>query len=86
MAAFGRVPGYSGTTVASGTGSSAGGDSADYLTPETIAKGMDVKHPRFGKGRVITVEKVAGDALVAVAFDNKTTKNMLVRQAKLVKA
>ena len=57
-----------------------------YLTPDTIQKGMEIRHPRFGKGKVITVEKVAGDALVSVIFDNKTTKNMLVRQAKLVKA
>lgn len=56
-----------------------------YLTPDTIQKGMEVRHPRFGRGKVITVEKVAGDALVSIIFDNKTTKNMLVRQAKLVK-
>ena len=65
-------------------GSAAGGDDS-WLTPETISKGMPVRHPRFGKGTVVSVEKVAGDALVCVAFENKTTRNMLVRQAKLVK-
>jgi hypothetical protein len=45
---------------------------------------MSVRHPRFGKGTVVSVEKVAGDALVCVMFENKTSKNMLVRQAKLV--
>jgi len=63
----------------------AGGDE-NCLTPDTIQKGMAVRHPRFGKGMVISVEKVAGDALVCVVFENKTTKNMLVKQAKLVKA
>lgn len=57
----------------------------NLLTPETIARGMPVRHPRFGKGTVMSVEKVAGDALVCVAFENKTTRNMLVRQAKLEK-
>ncbi|MEI8199733.1 MAG: UvrD-helicase domain-containing protein [Eubacteriales bacterium] len=65
-------------------GSAAVGDDS-WLTPETISKGMTVRHPRFGKGTVVSVEKVAGDALVCVAFENKTTRNMLVRQAKLVK-
>ncbi len=54
------------------------------LTPEAVSKGMEVRHPRFGKGVVMSVEKVAGDALVCVVFENKTTRNMLVRQAKLV--
>ena len=57
----------------------------NLLTPETIDRGMSVRHPRFGKGTVMSVEKVAGDALVCVAFENKTTRNMLVRQAKLEK-
>lgn len=65
-------------------GSAAGGEDS-WLTPETISKAMTVRHPRFGKGTVVSVEKVAGDALVCVAFENKTTRNMLVRQAKLVK-
>ena len=66
--------------------SNAGAVDENLLTPEMIVKGMSVRHPRFGKGTVITVEKVAGDALVCVAFENKTTKNMLVRQAKLSKS
>ena len=64
----------------------AASNTEQYLTPDTIQKGMEVRHPRFGRGKVITVEKVAGDALVSVIFDNKTTKNMLVRQAKLIQA
>ena len=66
----------------------ASGDDANhaYLTPESIQRAMEVRHPRFGKGTVVSVEKVAGDALVCVNFDNNTTKNMLVRQAKLTKA
>lgn len=76
---------FSHTGIQAGATASPSGDS-NYLTPEMIQKGMAVRHPRFGKGTVISVEKVAGDALVCVSFDNKTTKNFLAKQAKLVKA
>ena len=80
---------YSGASSSQRTPSGSASENAGndhFLTPDTIAKGMEVLHPRFGKGTVVTVEKVAGDALVSVAFDNRTTKNMLVRQAKLTRA
>ena len=80
---------YSGSSSSQRTPTGSASENAGndhFLTPDTIAKGMEVLHPRFGKGTVVTVEKVAGDALVSVAFDNRTTKNMLVRQAKLTRA
>lgn len=87
--AFGARPaGYTAASpfpVSAGAAPSADSQSG-CLIPDEVMKGMAVRHPRFGKGTVVSVEKVAGDALVSVSFENKTTKNMLVRQAKLVKA
>ena len=67
-------------------GATSTADSQGSLAPDEINKGMAVMHPRFGKGTVLSIEKVAGDALVCVEFDNRTTKNMLLKQAKLSKA
>ena len=55
------------------------------LSPSEIFPGMAVRHDRFGEGRVIKVEPVAGDALVSVDFDGMR-KNMLARTAGLKKA
>lgn len=54
-----------------------------YLGPANVEKGMKVSHARFGVGTIKSVEKVAGDALVCIVFDNQTSKNMLLRHAKL---
>ena len=58
----------------------------EFLRPEEISKGMRVNHPRFGEGTIQTIEKVAGDALICILFENGASKNMLLRQAKLKKA
>ena len=52
------------------------------FTPETIKKGMQVVHPRFGEGIVVSCEQVAGDALVCVDFDGMR-KNMLLNKSGL---
>ena len=52
------------------------------FTPETIRKGMQVVHPRFGEGIVVSCEPVAGDALVCVDFDGMK-KNMLLNKSGL---
>lgn len=57
----------------------------EYLGPDDIRSGMSVVHPRFGTGTVHSIEKVAGDALVSVDFESGSSKNMLLRQAKLKK-
>ncbi|MDD3959149.1 MAG: UvrD-helicase domain-containing protein [Oscillospiraceae bacterium] len=61
------------------------GDLGDYLRPEDVTKGMTVIHQRFGTGTVQAVEKVAGDALISVLFESGSSKNMLLKQAKLKK-
>ncbi len=58
----------------------------EFLGPDDIHSGMPVLHPRFGAGMIHRVEKVAGDALISVDFENGSSKNMLLRQAKLKKA
>ena len=52
------------------------------FTPDTIRKGMQVVHPRFGEGIVVSCEQVAGDALVCVDFDGMR-KNMLLNKSGL---
>ena len=52
------------------------------FTLETIRKGMQVVHPRFGEGIVVSCEPVAGDALVCVDFDGMK-KNMLLNKSGL---
>ena len=54
------------------------------LTPDQIKAGMEVKHDRFGIGKVLKVEPVGGDALVTVDFDGMR-KNMLLNSAGLKK-
>ena len=54
-----------------------------YLPPGAFHTDLRVRHPRFGTGKVISVEQIAGDALVCVLFDNQSRKNMLAKQAKL---
>ncbi|MCR5058226.1 MAG: UvrD-helicase domain-containing protein [Clostridiales bacterium] len=56
--------------------------STSDFTPETIRKGMQVVHPRFGEGIVVSCEPVAGDALVCVDFDGMK-KNMLLNKSGL---
>lgn len=65
------------------TAASTPADAGNFLRPEELAKGMRISHPRFGSGTVMSVEPVAGDALVSIQFDNKTSRNMLSKQAKL---
>ncbi|MBN1891962.1 MAG: UvrD-helicase domain-containing protein [Clostridiales bacterium] len=61
-------------------------DGSEFLGPDDIVKGLSVIHPRFGAGTIQSLEKVAGDALICVHFENGSSKNMLLRQARLKKA
>lgn len=56
----------------------------DVLTPSQIVQDMMVKHSRFGIGRVLKVEPVAGDCLITIDFDGMR-KNMLAKTAGLKK-
>ncbi|MDY3013635.1 MAG: 3'-5' exonuclease [Evtepia sp.] len=61
---------------------------AAYRTPAPKAqplpelkKGDMVRHTAFGNGMVLSVQKMGGDALLEVAFDNIGTKRMMLKAA-----
>jgi len=46
-----------------------------------LAKGDMVDHRAFGKGMVLSVQAMGGDALVEIAFDNVGTKRLMLKAA-----
>lgn len=46
-----------------------------------LKKGDMVRHTAFGNGMVLSVQKMGGDALLEVAFDNIGTKRMMLKAA-----
>lgn len=46
-----------------------------------LAKGDMVHHKAFGKGMVLSVQAMGGDALVEIAFDNVGTKRLMLKAA-----
>ena len=40
-----------------------------------------VEHTAFGKGMVVSVRPMGGDALLEVAFDNVGTKKLMLKSA-----
>ena len=60
----------------------------EYYTPKTssspvpdYAKGDMVEHTAFGKGLVLSVLKMSGDALLEIAFDRVGTKKLMAKTA-----
>lgn len=75
-----------GTFGACGSSNDSGASAEGLLGPDDVHKELAVIHPRFGRGTVRSVEKIAGDALIGVLFENGSSKNMLLKQSKLKKA
>ena len=46
-----------------------------------LEKGEMVEHTAFGKGMVLTVMKMGGDALLEIAFDDIGTKKLMAKTA-----
>ena len=46
-----------------------------------LRQGDMVRHAAFGKGMVLSVRPMGGDALVEVAFDNMGTKKLMLKSA-----
>ena len=46
-----------------------------------LAKGDMVDHKAFGRGMVLSVQPMGGDALVEIAFDNVGTKRLMLKSA-----
>ena len=44
-------------------------------------KGQMVKHKAFGRGMILTITEMGGDALIEVAFDNVGTKKLMLKSA-----
>ena len=44
-------------------------------------KGDMVSHKAFGKGMVLSIQKMGGDALIEIAFDNVGTKRLMLKAA-----
>jgi DNA helicase-2/ATP-dependent DNA helicase PcrA len=56
------------------------------MNPEDIERlqaGMEVRHQRFGKGKVISVEGLGGNKKATVFFTNVGQKQLLLKFAKL---
>lgn len=62
------------TLVSAGTVTSSG------VVPE-FRKGDMVEHKAFGQGMILSVQKMGGDALVEIAFDNAGTKRLMLKAA-----
>ena len=77
---FARAMSGSGKTrpAAPAPAASKAGAAAD---PATFHKGDMVEHKAFGKGMILSVQKMGGDALVEIAFDNVGTKRLMLKSA-----
>ena len=47
----------------------------------SLQKGDSVQHKAFGRGLVLSVQKMGGDALVEIAFDTVGTKRLMLKSA-----
>lgn len=47
----------------------------------SLEQGDMVQHAAFGKGMVLTVNKMGGDALLEIAFDDIGTKKLMLKTA-----
>lgn len=56
-------------------------DTSSSVPMLELRKGDMVNHTAFGRGMVLTVVKVGGDALVEIAFDQIGTKKLLLKTA-----
>ena len=44
-------------------------------------KGDALEHKAFGRGMVLSIQKMGGDALIEIAFDNVGTKRLMLKSA-----
>ena len=73
-------PTVSGETKTAAASSPKAARTAAAPLPE-FQKGEMVRHKAFGKGMILTITKMGGDALVEVAFDNVGTKKLMLKSA-----
>ena len=66
-----------------GAGSFSAGAAKPSSAMLALSKGDMVQHDAFGKGMVLTVSPMGGDALLEIAFDHVGTKRLLAKTASL---
>ncbi len=84
--AQGRSAGYGGGFVRAmnGSGQKPVGRPAPAPAPAPAAsfkKGDTVRHKAFGKGVILSIQKMGGDALLEIAFDQVGTKRLMMKSA-----
>ena len=62
-------------------GKSAAGSASASMGMLQLNKGDMINHKAFGKGMVISVRPMGGDALIEVAFDGVGTKKLMLKSA-----
>ena len=58
-----------------------GVSAAPSAAPADFHKGDMVQHKAFGRGMILSIQKMGGDALVEIAFDNVGTKRLMMKSA-----
>ena len=82
MSGPGSSYGRSAATPRPKSASPAGGvKSAPASAAPAFQKGDMVQHKAFGQGMILSVQKMGGDALVEIAFDNVGTKRLMLKSA-----
>jgi len=59
----------------------AGGPKQESAPLPAFQKGDMVRHKAFGQGMILSVQKMGGDALVEIAFDQVGTKRLMMKSA-----
>ena len=47
----------------------------------SFQKGDTVRHKAFGRGMILSIQKMGGDALAEIAFDDVGTKRLMLKSA-----
>ena len=74
-------PASSGASAGRGKTAAAAGSAGGSAPAAGYAKGDLVDHKAFGRGMVLSVQKMGGDALLEIAFDKVGTKRMMLKSA-----
>lgn len=80
QASGGQRRDYGGFSRAMGSGSSSV-SAAPKTDLSAFHKGDMVRHKAFGQGMILSIQKMGGDALVEIAFDNVGTKRLMLKSA-----
>ncbi len=77
---LGSAGGYGGPSAPGGAAPAAAGRTPSAALPD-FHKGDSVRHKAFGRGTLLSVTPMGGDALVEIAFDSVGTKKLMLKSA-----